>query len=202
MNTNPDETKLALWLDDELKGEELAAFEKWVADHPEHFAAREESRRWRTFIRESLPAAEEPPYGEFFNARIQRAIRVPVEEPAAPVARPRLLWRSLLMPIAACAGMAFTFLLGARSQRPGVPEIDVAGAPKAIPVEPILYTPERGVKAEWHHSDEASATVIVLNGVDAIPDETDFSKTVSLETGEEINSTADAAEETPEHPGS
>ena len=202
MNTNPDETKLALWLDDELQGEELAAFEQWVAEHPEHLAAREESRRWRKFMRESVPAAEEPPYGEFFNARVQRAIRTPVEESAFPAARPRGLWRSLLMPIAACAGMAFTFLLGARSQRPAVPEIDVAGAPKAIPVEPILYTPERGVKAEWHHSSEASATVIVLNGLDAIPDETDFSKTVWLETDAEINSTADAAEDSPEHSGS
>ena len=45
MNTNPDETKLALWLDDELKGEELTAFEAWVADKPEHLAARDEIRR-------------------------------------------------------------------------------------------------------------------------------------------------------------
>lgn len=202
MNTNPDETKLALWLDDELKGGELADFEKWVADHPEHLAAREESRRWRKFMRESLPDAEEPPYGEFFNARIQRAIRIPAEDQPQPVAKPRVLWRSLLMPIAACAGMAFTFLLGARSQRAAMPDIDVAGAPKAIPVEPILYTPERGVKAEWHHSAEASATVIVLNGVDAIPDETDFSKTVGIETGGEINSTADAEADAPDHFGS
>jgi hypothetical protein len=202
MNTNPDETKLALWLDDELKGEELAAFGKWVADHPGHLAAREDTRRWRKFMRESLPAAEEPPYGEFFNARILRAVQAPADDRAPIGARPRSAWRPLLVPIAACAGMAFTFLLGARSQRSAVPEISVAGAPKAIPVEPILYTPERGVKAEWHHSAGASATVIVLNGVDAIPDETDFSRTVSLETRGEIDSTADAAEDVNDQPGS
>lgn len=203
MNTNPDETKLALWLDDELKGEELAAFEAWVAGHPEHLAAREESRRWRRFMASALPAAEEPPYAEFFNHRISRAVRenrdaVPQAAPKAP----RWSWRSLMMPLAACAGMAFTFLLGARSQRPEIPEIDVAGAPKAIPVEPVVYTPEQGVKAEWIQSAEAAATVIVLSGVDAIPDETDFSKTVSMDTERESQSTAESQATPTENPGS
>ncbi len=202
MNTNPDETKLAMWLDDELKGEELAAFEAWVADHPEHLAAREESRRWRGFIGGSMPAAEEPPYGELFNGRVLRAIRTRPGEIPENVISPRFRWNSALMPLAACAGMAFAFLLGARSQRPAIPDIDVAGAPKAIPVEPILYTPERGVRAEWVHSIGAAATVIVLNGVDAIPDETDFSKTVFFETGNEIDSTADAGNDVKTRPGS
>ena len=48
MNTNPDEAKLAMWLDDELQGEELAAMEAWAGSQPEQLAAREEVRRWRT----------------------------------------------------------------------------------------------------------------------------------------------------------
>ena len=200
MNTNPDETKLAMWLDDELKGEELAAFEAWVAGHPEHLAAREESRRWRRFMTSALPAAEEPPYADFFNHRINRAARE--GSSIAPPAAARWSWRSLLMPLAACAGMAFSFLLGARNQRPGIPEIDVAGAPRAIPVEPVVYTPEQGVKAEWIQSAEAAATVIVLSGVDAIPDETDFSKTVSLDPGEEAQSTAGNPAAFTDEPGS
>ena len=35
MNTNPDETTLALWLEDELTGAELAAMDAWAADMPE-----------------------------------------------------------------------------------------------------------------------------------------------------------------------
>jgi hypothetical protein len=66
----------------------------------------------------------------------------------------------------------------------------VAGAPKAIPVEPVVYTPENGVDAEWFASKEASATVIVLKGVAAIPDDTDFSATVYLPAEREIDSTA------------
>jgi hypothetical protein len=57
-------------------------------------------------------------------------------------------------------------------------------------VEPIIYTPEKGVEAEWFSSSAAMATVIVLNGVQAIPDSTDFSHTVYLNRAREIDSTA------------
>jgi hypothetical protein len=71
-----------------------------------------------------------------------------------------------------------------------VPEINVAGAPRAIPVDPVLYTPETGVNAELFASSDASATVIVLSGVTAIPDATDFSETVYVPMDREIDSTA------------
>jgi hypothetical protein len=189
MNTNPDETRLALWLDDELHGEDLAAFEAWVAGQPQHFAAREEIRRHRKMMAAVIPAAVEPPYADFFNSRISRVIR---EQSAltAPIASRSFSWRALLMPLAACAGMALAFLAGTRMTKPAAPQINVAAIPRAIPVEPVLYTPERGVEAEWISSSDAAATVIVLNGVDAIPDETDFSETVSLQGGGEIDSTA------------
>lgn len=191
MNTNPDEARLALWLDDELHGEELATFEAWVAGHPEHFAAREEIRRWRGLIRSNIPAEEDVPYPDFFNSRVAREIRTSAVA-AAPPARPAraFSWRSFVMPLAACAGMALTFWVGTQQARPGPPEIDVTGAPKAIPVEPILYTPEKGVEAEWFTSTKASATVIVLNGVQAIPDATDFLETAMRPGDRELDSTA------------
>jgi hypothetical protein len=103
--------------------------------------------------------------------------------------KPRFSWRALLMPATACAGMVLTFWLGTRSH-PAPLEVDVTGAPKAIPVEQILYTPEDGVVAECFSSAGAAATVIVLDGVDAIPDETDFSETVFMKTAREIDATA------------
>ncbi len=143
MNTNPDETKLALWLDDELQGEELAAFEAWAGSQPEQIAARAEVRRWRELIAAALPAAEEPPYPDFFNSRVARAIREPVAGTRSG-GEAAFFWRTLLLPLAACAGMVLAFWLGVQTQsRP--PEVDVAGAPRAIPVEPFVYTPrERG----------------------------------------------------------
>jgi hypothetical protein len=135
----------------------------------------------------AVPSDEEPPYPDFFNHRIQKAIH---ELQPAPVmaARQRFSIRTWLMPLAACAGMVLAFLLG--TKQASQPEIDVTGAPRAIPVEPIIYTPEKGVEAEWFSSSAAMATVIVLNGVQAIPDSTDFSHTVYLNRAREIDSTA------------
>lgn len=200
MNTNPDDAKLALWLDDELHGDELAEVEAWAGKDPGHVAAREEIRRWRSMISSSVPASVEPPYADLFNGRIAKAIREPLPESVVAMPARGFSLRAILMPLAACAGMVFAFWLGGKTQN-RVPEIDVTGAPKAIPVEPIVYTPDRGVEAEWFASDDASATVIVLNGVDAIPDATDFSKNASTDGMREIDSTAAAGSESNESPG-
>ncbi len=177
MNTNPDDPQLARWLDDAMHGEELAAFEAAMANQPEALAARAADRQWRELIGSVLPAEQAPPYPDFFNARVLRTIR---EQSAAPtaVARKRFAWSSLFMPLAACAGMVLALFLGAQSHRAPA-EVVIEGAPRAIPVEPFVYTPESGVMAEYFASANASATVIVLNGVAAIPDSTDFSMPTS-----------------------
>ena len=119
---------------------------------------------------------------------IAHAIREESPKAEAPVKR-RSIWQTFLMPVAACAGMVLTFWIGKNAQKPY--EIDVAGAPKAIPVEQLVYTPETGVKAEWFASTEASAMVIVLDGVRAIPDTMDFSETTYVPGNREIDSTAE-----------
>ena len=190
MNTNPDEATLALWLDDELQGEHLATVEAWAMSQPDQLAAREEVRNWRAMVASAIPAVEDPPYPDFFNSRVMKGIRD--SEPKA-VPRKPFSWKPFLMPMAACAGMALTFWVGTKT-RNAPPEYDVAGAPKAIPVEPVIYTPEKGVNAEWFASAHASATVIVLNGLAAIPDTTDFSETVYLPLDGESESTAGGIE--------
>ena len=196
MNTNPDETLMALWLDDELHGEELAAFEATMADPEAKRAAREEVRRWRSMMAAAVPAAVEPPYPEFFNARVERAIREP--QAAKPQVEHDLRWgpwwRHLLMPLAACVGMAFTFWLGTRIN-PQPAEAMAAAPPRVVPAEPVVYTPETGVEAERFSSTPASATVIVLRGVDAIPDDTDFSESTSFHDTRHLDALATA--ETP-----
>lgn len=201
MNTKPDDTLLARWLDDDLEGAELAAVEAWASTRPEQIAAREDQRRWKAWLGTALPAAEEPPYADFFNSRIARAIEAAT--PAALVgkkSRP-VLWRRLLMPAGAFAGMALAFLAGMRTRPAVEPEFDFASAPRAIPVGPVVYTPEKGVKAEWIESEAASATVIVIHGMQAIPDSTDFSRTAADPRPREIDRTAGVetpANDTPE----
>lgn len=184
---NPDEATLALWLDDELTGAEHASVEAWATGHPEQITARSEVRRWRAMVASAIPASEEPPFPGFFNSKVLQAIREQTPKPRVAERTPSF-WKSLLLPVAACAGMVLTFWAGTRTQF--TPEYDVVGAPKAIPVEPVLYTPVSGVNAEWFASTEASATVIVLSGVTAIPDATDFSETVYLPMDRESDSTA------------
>lgn len=190
MNTNPDEARLALWLDDELAGDELAIMEAWATSQPAQLAAREETRRWRATMAAAMPASEEPPFPDFFNSRVLQSIREELPQPVA--AQPRKsVWNAWLMPAAACAGMAFAFLAG-KNTRPETAVATVVEAPKAsVPtLKPAIYTPEQGVKAEWFSSVEASATVIVLEGVSAFPDSMDFSETAYLPTRNGINLTA------------
>jgi hypothetical protein len=189
MNTNHDDTKLILWLDDELEGEEFAAMEESCAGNTELLAKREEHRAWKQWISQGVPPAQEPPYDDFFNARILRAIKHEGQEQADIVrSSGGLSWRSWYMPAAAAAGMVIAFQLGVRTQTaPHVVDIDVSNAPRAIPVEPILYTPEKGVKARWFKSPQADAFVIVLDGIPAIPDAIDFSKSLSHTEEEETD---------------
>jgi hypothetical protein len=185
MNTKPDDTTLALWLEDELHGEDLAHVEAWAIDHPEQLDARNEIRRWRKMIAAEFSATEEPPAAEFFNERIIHSIRLGQQKKTTHV----VSWYRWLTPLAACAGMVLAFLLGMTIHK-DTPTPQVNHAPKPPSALPIIYTPEQGVNAEWFTSTDASATVIILNGVDSIPDDVDFSNTASINNSREIDSTA------------
>lgn len=189
MNTNPDETRLALWLDDELTGADLAEMEAWAATRPEQLAAREELRSFREMMAANLPASEEPPYPDFFLSRVNQGIRdLQAAEAPAKSSASVPFWKSWIMPIAACAGMVLAFGIGKRSN-------DAPAALTVVPaVAPVVYTPEDGVDAEWIAS--ADANVIILEGVSAIPDATDFSETVYVPTARESDRTATRETET------
>ncbi len=189
MNTNPDETRLALWLDDELSGQDLTDMDAWAAGNPDQLAARDELRSYRALMRENVPASEEPPYPDFFLTKIRQGIReseTAKQKPEVTAVKRALVpfWRSWLMPAAACAGMVFAFGIGKQSRNPSVP---LAIVPN---LSPVVYTPQEGVNAEWFSSNNAGATVIVLQGVSAIPDSTDFSETVYVPTARESDRTA------------
>ena len=188
MNTTPDEVLLALWLDDELEGEDLAKVEAWALAQPDQLAAREEVRAWRKTMATVMPAVVEPPYPDFFNSRIEKEIRdlqLHPAEPPAPAAKPSI-WR-WLFPATAFAGMALAFWMGTQTHAPAtgsVAKTDGGGAP------PVWYTPEQGVDAKWVQGSDTGSTVIVLQGVTAIPDTLDFTETVLFQHPKESDSTA------------
>ena len=191
MNTNPDETRLAQWLDDELTGTDLTEMDAWAATRPEQLAAREDLRSFRNMMATNLPASQEPPYPDFFLSRVNQGIRdLQSAEAPAKTAAAVSFWKSWMMPIAACAGMVLAFGIGKRSS-------DAQGALTVVPAAtPVVYTPEEGVDAEWFASTGARANVIVLEGVAAIPDSTDFSETVYVPTISEYDRTATREKET------
>lgn len=199
MNTNPDETRLAMWLDDELTGDDLAEMNAWAADRPEQLEARAELRKYREILAANVPASEEPPYPDFFLTRVNQGIRdlqaageAPVSAAPRPARTP--FWRSWLMPAAACAGMVFAFGIGRQT---GDPAVVADGGDYRSPATPVVYTPEKGVEARWIVGNGGDASVIVLRGVSAIPDSTDFSETVYVPTARESDRTATRDTENP-----
>jgi hypothetical protein len=177
MNTMPDEEMLALWVEDELEGASAAEVNAWAVSQPEWLARREDARQVKALMRRAnMAAAEEPPYADFFNSRISREIAREAAG-AAPAAAPVRANRSFfhwLLPATAVAGMALCFWAGTRL-------VPSAPAPVTVDAPPVLYTPEKGVNAEYFAS--AQAEVIVLDGVAAIPDTFELPETAStLET--------------------
>ena len=142
MKTPPDDTTLALWLDDELEGEELASVEAWAADQPDQLAAREQVREWRKMIAGSIPAAEEPPAAEFFNERILHSIKQSssdkTDRKAGSTATAGRSWNSVWIPLAACAGMVLAFWLGAMVQ-PAPPSTARASPRRRVRGVPIRF---------------------------------------------------------------
>lgn len=172
-NQVPSEEQLTRWMDDELEGDELARMESWAQDRPEFQAERDAVRAMRSEIRANIPASVEPPYREFFNQRILRAIEN--DQLAANKAQARhgnhwMAWllnnKWMALPTAAAA-MAMCFYLG--MQVNDQPQALIPTA--AISTQPVIYTPDGDIKANIFSPTDNGATVIVLEGLDDIPDE-------------------------------
>lgn len=159
MNTKPDHEMLMLWLEDELSEAEQRNVDAWAQQQPDWLQKREESRSWRRQLSSIRAAEAEMPYGEFFQQRVMRAIereQALKVEPAATAARPR----RFRMPTTLAAALIIGFFAGALWYQQS-PRSNVL----------LTYTPAEGVKADFYESSPAKGTVIVLNGVEALPDD-------------------------------
>lgn len=201
MNTSPHEELLALWVEGELTGAEAAEVESWASRHPEWMERRELARRSRVVLAGGLGGGEEVPYPEFFQARVMREIERmgefssggEVVEEVKVVRRVGGWW----MPMTAVAGMALCFWVGRAGRGEAVvvvPDGGVRPVPMMV-MEPVIYVPERGVKADYYLSEHADADVIVLSGVAAIPDSFEIPDTASLPKRGEEESTASSLNE-------
>ena len=79
--------------------------------------------------------------------------------------------------------MALCFWAGTHVQNSGAPSPVVTNhhpVSGGVP-DPVLYTPESGVQAAWYSSSDSGGSVIVLDGVAAIPDSFEVPDTAAVE---------------------
>ena len=171
-NKTPDEATLTLWMDGNLEGSALDEVELWVKDHPELLSQRHSIQAMNEEIKAQIPHSTEPPYPDFFNQQIFRRIKqeTPItelkEKPAIS------LWQHLLLPTA-LASMACCFFVGTK----------IGGQDESSPLShtAYIYTPDDSVSADLYTAAD-NFTIIVLEGLDDIPDELDIVRNLTDST--------------------
>ncbi|NWK57578.1 hypothetical protein HW115_18310 [Verrucomicrobiaceae bacterium N1E253] len=176
MKTKPDDITLTQWMDGELKGEDLRSVEAYAREHPELLAERAAIQRISAEIRSHVPSSEEPPYPEFFNQKILQAIeddqqssRQAIEDTEGVSLRG--FWHWLTAPVAipmALVAMGVCFYLGTQV---GTERVDGGVETVAVVQDSTVYTPDGDVSADMFNSEDGGATVIVLKGLNDIPDD-------------------------------
>ncbi|MEQ1748494.1 MAG: hypothetical protein ABL974_03675 [Prosthecobacter sp.] len=157
MKTPSEDHDLSRWLDGEMTDAERASFSTRLAADPDLKAEVEMMQRMSSDLRAHLPAEMTVPYGDFFNSQIQ--VRLAQEEPLIPEARASWLdWFRLPTLITASAAVAIAGFM-----------IMQKGPAAGDSVVLSIYVPNASVHARTFHSDEAQATVLMLDGVEAIP---------------------------------
>ena len=163
---NPDESTIQRWLKGELEGNELKQMEAWAEDNATELEAKMGWDALGSEISKALPTEQEPPYADFFNERVKHHAMELVED--VPIAKSSPFWKRfnwIFAPVAV-AGMAFCFVLGTKIDH------DPAATGNSIAALEEVYTPASGVYSEVLFSGDS--TVIVLDGLDAIPDTLDI----------------------------
>lgn len=168
MKPPSEDHDLIRWLDGEMDTAELAAFEVRLKQDPVLAKDAAELRALSAGIRTHLPAEMPIPHADFFNSQIQ--VRIAQMEADDARAKASALPRSaswfewLRLPWLATAGAAALAVLGFVLLQP-------SGQPGSESAILSSYTPSSNVHARTFHDAAADATVLMLDGLDAVPAE-------------------------------
>lgn len=169
------EEDLLRWTDDLLEGERLEAVTRHLEAQPGLRAELEGFKLVGDALRAEIPARQEPPYHDFFNTRVMRVIQDEQNAHAASVApRPSLFakLRWLSLPIAAGA-LALSFVAGMNmSPTSYTNEKSLTSNEEA---EPSIYVPLASLQANVVTGADHEVNLIVLDGLNDIPDDVSFS---------------------------
>lgn len=167
MKQERKEELIVRWMDDELPAEERDELNAILEAEPGLKALKTSHGEVRASLHSVYPKAQEIPYGDFFQTKLEQAIRERGEAPSesrvkAGGWRDALKW--WLAPVTVGA-MAVAFLAGTRVNSGPNPTHTVVAS-----VGPVVYTPEGGVTANFVDAEGSGTSVIVLDGLPPIPD--------------------------------
>jgi len=162
MKTPPEDHDLIRWLDGEMNPAERTRFAARMDADPALKAEAEAMQRISTDLRAHLPVEMPLPYADFFNSQIQ--VRIAQEEVLShePGHRTWLDWLRMPTLVAATAAVAIAGMI-----------IWQQGA-QGGSVVLSTYAPDPAVQARSFHSEEAGATVLMLDGLEDMPADKKF----------------------------
>lgn len=175
MNQERKEELIVRWMDDDVltstENEELTQI---LEAEPELKALRDENLQVRKELQAEFGQPGDVPYGDFFQTKLEQAIRDSDKEDVTPAAKSSSSWRESLRwwlaPVAVGA-MAVAFLAGTRvGKAPVENRLVVKSAEERL----LVYTPEGGVSSTIVNADAEGTSVIVLDGLQPIPDSHDL----------------------------
>jgi len=159
MKTPSEDHDLIRWLDGEMTDVERASFTARMDTDPMLKSEVEMMQRMSADLRTHLPAEMPVPYADFFNSQIQ--IRIAQEEPYPRSETSRASWQQWFrLPTLLTATAAVVI---------GGIMIMQKEAPTGNSLVHSIYVPNPAVHARAFHSQEAQATVLMLEGVEAMP---------------------------------
>lgn len=165
MKQPSEEHDLIRWLDGEMSETERTAFEKSLEQDASLAKEARSMRALSDTLRAHLPAEIRVPHGDYFNTQIG----VRITQMALDVARAKQAgtsWGSVLQwirqPWFALAGATALAVLSFTMLNP-------SGADSTQSRILSSYTPNIHVQAHAYHDNNADATVLMLDGLDAVP---------------------------------
>jgi anti-sigma-K factor RskA len=159
MKTPSEDHDLIRFLDGEMSNTERACFETRMAVDPQLKTEVSLMQRMSADLRTHLPAEMPVPYADFFNSQIQ--VRIAQEESVTlPVVRSSWFdWVRIPTLATAAAAVAIGGFMILQNQDQSASNSIVHS----------IYVPNPSVQARSFHSNEAQATVLILDGVEAMP---------------------------------
>lgn len=167
MKPPSEEHDLIRWIDGEMNETEKATFEERLKQDPVLAKEARQMRELSNSLRTHLPAEMRVPHADYFNTQIGvRIAQMELDDARSKQAAPGwgAIFQWLRQPWFALAGTAALAVLGFFLMNPATGDASESMILSS-------YTPNTHVQARTYHDNAAEATVLMLDGLDAVPAE-------------------------------